>query len=216
MKKILFTFIIIGCTFILSAQQDSKAKEILDKLSSLTKSHKVIQTNFEIEYKNINDNTQNSSKGSITMMGEKYRLNFMGTESFFDGKILWNYIPEVKEVNISEPEPDDEDIFSNPRKLFTIYESDYKYQFIDNITEKGVNYSIVDLYPNNIDEEYSRIRLTINIDDYFLSSATIFGKEGSHYIISINSYKTNFNFDDSYFTFNKSKYPDVEVIDMRW
>lgn len=197
-------------------QQDPEAKIILDKLSEKTKSHKTISANFKVSFKNIKENIQNSSEGIIVLKGNKYRLNFMSTESFYDGKTLWNYLPEENEVNITDPDPDDEDIFNNPRKLFTIYENNYKYQLINNFTDNSTNYSLIDLYPMDINEDYSRIRLQINTDQYFLSSATVFGKDGSHYTISIDNYKINKKVNDEYFVFDEGKYPNVEIIDMRF
>lgn len=216
MKKIISTFLIILVVVAAMAQQDPEAKKILDKLSEKTKSHEVISTNFKVTFKSVKDNIENSSEGTIVIKGDKYRLNFMSTEAFFDGKTLWNYLPEVNEVNITEPKPDDEDIFNNPKRLFTIYEDDYKYQLIGTSTKNNTNYAIVDLYPKDIDQDYSRIRLQINTSKYYLSSATVFGKDGSNYTIRIEDFKTNEKFDDEYFTFETSKYPDVEVIDMRF
>ncbi len=216
MMKNIFLFLVFISGITLSvAQQDPEAKKILDKLSEKTKSYKIIKTDFTIDYKNIKDNTQNTSSGSIVMKQDMYRMSFLGAESFFDGKTLWNYIPEVSEVNITEQDPDSEDIFSNPKKLFTIYEEGYNYQFINSITEKEIEYSIVDLYPVDLDEEFSRIRLQINTKESFLKSATIFGKDGSHYIISFNNYDISSNYEDSYFVFNLKDYPEVEIIDMR-
>ena len=215
MKKLIITSIIILGFSFAQAQQDPEAKKVLDKLSEKTKSHKVISTDFKVTFKSVKDNIENSSEGTLVIKGDKYRLNFMNTEAFYDGKTLWNYLPEVNEVNITEPEPDDEDIFNNPRRLFTIYEDDYKYQLIGTLSENGSEYAVVDLYPIDIDQDYSRIRLQINTDDYHLSSATVFGKDGSNYTIVINNYKTNGKFEDSYFIFDKNKYPDVEIVDMR-
>lgn len=216
MKKILLLSILFLGSFVIYAQQDPEAKKILDKLSEKTKSHKSISTDFKVTFINIKDNIQNSSEGSIIIKGDKYRLRFMETEAFYDGKILWNFIPEVNEVNITEPEPNDEDIFNNPKRLFTIYENDYKYQLISNIEENGKNYTLMDLYPIDLDEEFSRIRLHVNVDEYYLSSATIFGKDGSHYTITLKNYKTNLNFDDNYFIFDTKNFPNIEIIDMRW
>ncbi|MGC9375387.1 MAG: LolA family protein [Bacteroidales bacterium] len=198
------------------AQQDPEAKIILDKLSEKTKSYQNIQTEFKIDYKNIKDNTHNSSKGSITIEGQKYRLKFMDSESFFDGKTLWSYMEEVNEVNISEPDQNEKDIFSNPQDIFTLYDKDFKYQLIDQYNENGVSKAMIDLYPYDVDEDYSRIRLEINTYNYQLLSVTIFGKDGSHYMIRFYNYKTNLELDPSYFTFDTSDYPNVEVIDMRW
>ena len=215
MKNIILLSVLLLVITTLVAQKDPEAKRILDQLSEKTKSHTVIKTDFNIIYKNIKDNTHNTSSGSIVMKDNMYHMNFMKTESFFDGKTLWSYLPDVNEVNISGQEPDSEDIFSNPKKLFTIYEKGYKYQFIKNTDEENVNYSIIDLYPVDLNEDFSRIRLQINANDLFLKSATIFGKEGSHYIISFNNYNTSLNLDDSFFVFNTKDYPDVEIIDMR-
>ncbi|MDY6801767.1 MAG: outer membrane lipoprotein carrier protein LolA [Bacteroidota bacterium] len=215
MKKTIVLFGIF-IAFSAFAQQDPEAKVILDKLSEKTKSYQNIQTEFKIDYKNIKDNTQNSSKGSITIEGQKYRLNFMGSESFFNGKTLWNYLEEVNEVNISEPDQNEKDIFSNPQDIFTIYDKDFKYQLIDQYNENGTSKAIIDLYPYDIDEDYSRLRLEINTNNYQLLSVTIFGKDGSHYVINFYNYRTNLDIDSAYFTFDTSDYPKVEVIDMRW
>jgi len=216
MKKYFSLIIVLLGTVTLFAQQDPEAKKILDKLSETTKSHKTISTDFKVTFKNLKDNIENSSEGNIVIKGDMYRLKFMNTEAFFNGKTLWNYLPEVNEVNITEPEPDDEDIFNNPKRLFTIYEDDYKYQLIGELEENKSAYALIDLYPFNANEEYSRIRIQVNTDDYFLSSATIFGKDGSHYTIHIDNYQTNKKYEDSYFIFNENDYPKVEIIDMRF
>ena len=215
MKKIIILITASLLSVSSFGQKDPAAKVILDKLSEITKSHQSIQVDFKIDYKNLKDNMFNSSEGSITMRGDKYYLNFMGVETFFDGKTQWSYIKEVNEVNIIQPEPNDEDIFNNPKRLFTIYEDDFKYQHINDMVENKVNYSIIDLYPEDVNEDFSRIRLQINTDKYFLSSATIFGKDGSHYSVSINKYNTSLKPDESVFTFNEKKYPGVEIVDMR-
>lgn len=216
MRKYFFITILISVSAFVYAQQDPDAKVILDKLSEKTKSYKNIRTEFKIDYKSLKDQTQNSSKGDITIKGEKYRLNFLGTQSVFDGKTLWSYLEEVNEVNISEPQPDDEDILSNPQEIFTIYEKDFKYQLIDKYTEDGVSKAIVDLYPFDLELDYSRIRMEIDTDNYQLQSVTIFGKDGSHYSISFYNYQTNIELKDSFFTFDESEYPNIEIIDMRW
>jgi outer membrane lipoprotein-sorting protein len=215
MKNLILFLVFVSGISLSVAQQDPEAKKILDKLSEKTKSYKIIKTDFKIDYKNIKDNTQNTSNGTIVMKQDMYRMNFLGAESFFDGKTLWNYIPEVSEVNITEQDSNSEDIFSNPKKIFTIYEKGYKYQFINSITEKNIDYYIIDLYPIDLDEEYSRIRLQISAKEMFLNSAAIFGKEGSQYYISFDNYDTRTDFEDSYFIFNSKDYPEVEIIDMR-
>ncbi len=200
----------------LFAQQDPKAKDILDKLSEKTKSYKNIQIDFKVEYISLKDNFKNSSQGTITLQNEKYKLNFMGIESFFDGKTLYSYITESNEVNISEPETDDTDILSNPKQIFTLYEKEYKYQLISESSENGSSFAIIDLYPIDLEKDYSRIRLQINTNLYQLKSATIFGKDGSNYSLAVSAFKTNLSVDDKLFIFDETNYPNVEKIDLRW
>jgi outer membrane lipoprotein-sorting protein len=213
--------IILGAIFLLGnilsfAQKDPEAKVILDKLSEKTKSHIVIKADFEIIFKSTKDDIENTSKGTITMKGEMYRLKFMGGETYCDGKTLWNYLQEANEVNISEPEEDNEDLFSNPKLLFTLYENDYKYQLIEKMNVGNKEHALIDLYPNNIDEDYSRIRLQINTSDNNLLSATIFGKDGSNFTLNISNYINKLELEDSYFVFNEKEHKGVEVIDLRW
>ena len=215
MKKLTIIIVLLFVNSIVFAQKDLKAQKILDQLSSKTKSHKVIEAKFSIDFKNTKENIQNTSEGNIIMKGNMYHLKFLETESFFDGKTLWNYIKSANEVNISEPEPNNEDILSNPKQLFTIYENNYKYQLISEFYEKNKQYSLIDLYPYNLDEEYSRIRLQINTKNYTISSATIFGKDGSFYIVKLFDYKFDKSLPDSYFKFDQSTYKDLEIVDMR-
>jgi len=215
MKKTLLIFAFLGIFFSSYSQKDPEAEKILNQLSEKTKSHTVIQADFLVEFKDIKENIEISYDGSITMKNSMYRLKFMDTESFFDGETLWMYFPEVKEVNITEHDPDDDDIFSNPKNLFTIYESDYKYQLVNKSSKDGKNYSIIDLFPNDLDADFSRIRLQVNTSDFKISSATIFGKDGSNYTISLFNYQLNKSINDSFFTFDEKNYKDVEVIDLR-
>jgi len=216
MKKYIFFFVILIAASSLFAQQDPEAKIVLDKLSEKTKSFKNIQIDFKVEYINLKDNFKNSSQGTITLQNEKYKLNFMGIESFYDGKTLYSYIIESNEVNISEPEIDDTDILSNPKQIFTLYENDYKYQLISQSSENGTSFAIVDLYPIDLEKDYSRIRLQINTNLYQLKSATIFGKDGSNYSLTVSDFKTNVSINEKLFVFDETNYPNVEKIDLRW
>jgi outer membrane lipoprotein-sorting protein len=216
MKKKLFSVLLILIATGLFAQQDPEAKKILDKLSAKTKSFKNIQIDFKVDYINLKDDFKNSSQGTITLQNDKYRLDFMGVESYYDGKTLYSYLVESNEVNISEPDPNDNDILSNPKQVFTLYEKDYKYQLISQSEEGGSSYAIIDLYPFDLEKDYSRIRLQINTNLYQLKSSTIFGKDGSSYSLIVSSFKTNLSINDTYFVFDETKYPGVEKIDLRW
>ena len=118
--KLFALFISMFFSSILNAQ-DQKAKEILDKVSAKNKAYKTIEAEFNFKRENLQDKSSNSSKGKVWIKGNMYKLDLMGTESYFNGKTNWSFIKDANEVNISEPDPK-EDGALNPAKLFSIYE----------------------------------------------------------------------------------------------
>ncbi len=217
MKKTTSILLIIvlftGSSF---AQDQEKAKEILDHLSKVTQNHPSIDIEFNVHFHSMQSGYENSSEGSLKMKGEKYLLDFMETRSYFDGTTLWSYLKDVEEVNISEPTEDSEDIMANPKNLFTVYDKDYKMQYRGHMVDGDKYYEMVDLFPNDLDQEYSRIRLTIDTEDYSPAEIQLFQKDGSVYTVTINKYETNQTFPDSLFVFPKEEYPEAEIIDLRW
>ena len=78
----------------------------------------------------------------------------------------------------------------------------------------GIIYNIIDLYPKDLNKGFSRIRLFIEKEKLELYSIRYFGKDGIHYLLLLTGYKTN-ELPDSWFQFDISKHPNVEVIDLR-
>ena len=59
----------------LMAQQDPKAKEILDKLSLTTRSYKSIQIEFSFTLENKKNNVNQTNEGEVVLKGKSYRLH---------------------------------------------------------------------------------------------------------------------------------------------
>ena len=208
--SILFTFSLIS-----AAQDHETAKKILDDFSTRFNSFTSIRTNFTFTDINLREQTHDSYEGKVTFKGKKFRLNVLESETWFDGKTLWNYLSDVNEVNISEPDPEDDIIINNPFQLFASYESRFNYSFRGELNENGKIIYEIDLLPKNLDLEYSRIRIRILKNNMDLLSAKYDKKDGNHYLVEISDIEINLNLPDSYFTFKTSDHPGVEVIDLR-
>ncbi len=195
-------------------QNAKKAKEILDKVSAKTKSYSTISADFTFSMENLQEDISETNEGTILIKGDKYKVSLMGVDTYFNGKEIYTYMKEAGEVNITEPDPEDEETL-NPATIFTIYETGFKYRYIGEKTEKGKTFYEIDLYPENRDKPYSRIKLRILKDDLTLYSLRQVGKDGNNYTVVVKSMKTNIPLDDSVFTFDTAKHPDVDVIDMR-
>ena len=204
-------------TVVNTSAQDRNAEELLKALAEKHNDYDNITADFTFYYTNLQAGNENEWSGSIIMEGKKYKLKLKNSTVFYNGKTLWNYLHGPNEVNISEPpSQENSDIINHPHQIFDIYEKDFKYKYLGKETSNGKEVYVVDLYPKELDKDYSRIRLYLSQNNIQIHSAKIFAKDGSRYRIDIENMKTNLSLNDSTFIFNKEDHPDAEVIDMRF
>lgn len=220
--KAFVAFLLLFMPFWLQAQKnpdapkDPEAKKILDKISRQNKQYPSIYATFTYRYTNSQTKEDNTNEGVITLKGRKYKLEFMKNEIYCDGTTMWNYMPDVKEVNITRAEQSKKDFFlSNPLDLFNIYESDYKYRLLGEFNIDGKTAYEIDLYPYDLKRPYHRVRLTVDKATLHIIGAEVAGKNGETFEITINKMQTDQKFDDSFFVFDPKKHPGVELIDLR-
>jgi outer membrane lipoprotein-sorting protein len=214
MKHILIITLLSFFYVASSAQNAEKAKEILDKVSAKTKSYSTISADFTFSMENLQEEISETNEGKILIKGDKYKVSLMGVDTYFDGSVIYTHLVEAEEVNISEPDPEDEETL-NPATIFTIYEEGFKYKYVGEGSENGKDFYEIDLYPENRDKPYSRIKLRILKDDMTLYTLRQVGKDGNIYTVVVESMKTNIPLGDSTFVFDTNANPDVDVIDMR-
>lgn len=216
--KFLFTCIIaLLLPISLYTQQDSQAGVILDKFAENNKSFKTIKASFQLTVIDLQQDSKELFDGNIALKEGMFKLELMDNITYYDKTTVWNYIPDVQEVNINAAEDVDigNSFLTNPACLFTMYKEDYKYRLIgEKNIEKEIQY-FIDLVPKERNSEYSSIKLLISKNNLSLQSATFMGKDGIHYLIEITRFEHDIKLEDSYFRFNPAKYPDVEVIDLR-
>ena len=215
MKTVFLFSVLILVTGSLFAQQDAKAKEILDKLSQINKSYKSIQIDFSFTLENKTGSITETNEGSVALKGKSYRLHMpaLGMEVFSDGVATWSYLTQSNEVNITENEGSDAAL--NPANLFTIYEKGFKYTYIGEENVGGKASQIIDLFPIDKAKEFTKVRLCIDKSKYQILMAKTFNKDGNVYTLSMKNMKTDQNLTDDFFKFDVAKYPKVEVNDMR-
>ncbi len=197
--------------------KDPEAKKILDALSKKTKSFNSLRFKFDYIVENKQNNYKETHKGYAFLKDTKYKIIIPGTEIFSDGITVWTYMKASNEITITEPGPDEESIF-NPAKLFTIYESGYKYLLIGEEIVNKTSYNIIDLFPEEIDESpYSKIRIKINKSKNEIYAVETYGKSGLNNYLTVIEIKPDVKLTEKLFTFDKTKYPtDIEIIDMRF
>ena len=216
MKTVFLFIVLIFVSSVSKAQQDSKAKEILDKLSQTTKSYKTVQIDFSFTLENKSGSVTETNEGWVALKGKNYRLHMpaMGLEVFSNGVATWSYLTESNEVNITGNDTDSEASL-NPANLFTIYEKGFNYTYIGEESIGGKTAQVLDLFPIDKTKEFSRVRLYVDKSKYQILKAKTFNKDGNTYTLTLKNMKTDQNLAEDYFNFDKSKYQKVEINDMR-
>lgn len=216
MKKYIIIFIVAAFALPLTAQTEdsAKAKEILDKVSAKTKTYKSIEVDFSFTLENLQANITDQYSGNLVLKGDKYRASIMGVDNFFDGKTMWMLMEDANEVNISNADDMEEDML-NPTNIFTIYEQGFRMSYVGEAVLNGKKVDLIDLFPENRDKPFSKIKLYIYKDNLQFAKVEQIGRDGTNYIIDVTKMGVNKNYDDNYFVFDATKYPGIEVVDLR-
>ncbi len=201
-KKIaVLCFLIISIITI----QAQEAKSLLDEVSTKVKSYENIVITFNYTLNNTKENVSQNTRGGLTMKGEKYLLNMMGTTRIFDGDMIYTIIPEDEEVTISSyNEQDDKGISAS--KLLTFYETGYTYKMDILRKVKGRRIQFVKLNPIDSNAEIKDILLGIDLQSKHVYKLIQKDSYGTQYTITINSFKTNQTLPEKLFFFDEGKY----------
>ncbi|NCP45927.1 MAG: gliding motility protein [Flavobacteriales bacterium CG18_big_fil_WC_8_21_14_2_50_32_9] len=212
MKNLIFLFISSLIALSSVAQDDVKAKAILDKLSAKTKKYTSIKTTFDYQIVNKAEGLNEKQAGSLQIKGEKYYLSIKGQDVFSDGKSIYTLLKDAEEVQINSiPDENEEDVIS-PNTIFTLYEKGFKYKYVK---EENGN-DIINLYPNNPqDKSFHRVEVQINKTKGEIYKVTVFGKDGTDMSYIIKTFTPNIAITDDTFVYSKAKYPKYDVIDLR-
>ena len=199
MKKLFFTLLSVLLPYCLSAQTD-KAKVVMDKVISTLTKEGGIQIDFE-----------GTESGSIVMKGEKFYLHSGQIQSWYDGKTQWSYVADTEEVNISHPTPEELQGI-NPYFILVNYQENFNSSHKGMKSHEGKQVQEIVLVPKGNANE--RITLWISKMNYpIYIKVENNGKPVSE--INVKAIQKQEQITDHAFRFNKSLYPNAEIIDLR-
>ncbi len=216
MRKILATISSLILAGAIYAQEpiDKKAKAILDDLSVKTKGYNTIKAEFTFTILTREKKTETQT-GAIQMKGEKYKLTIKGQEIYSDGKTVWTYLKDAKEVQVNDVTPASDDNIS-PASIFTVYEKGFKYKYDKEEFRNGIAVQIINLFPNNPDKKkFHTVKLVIDKVKKQVIEIVLNMKDGSTYTYKIKKFAPNTDMKDNIFAFDAKAHPGVEVVDLR-
>ncbi len=190
--------------------QDSKAKLLLDEVTTKIKGYTNIEIDFKYSLNNFKENINQESKGNVTMSGNKYVLNLMGVTKIFDGKKTYTINPEDEEVSISSTD-DKEDTSITPNKLLTFYTKGYRFKWdiVQNVKGRKIQY--IKLIPISAKDPRKEIFLGIDSKTKHIYTLIEIGKNGTKTTLTVNAFKINQPLSKNHFTFVESKYPKYYI-----
>ncbi|MCB0792223.1 MAG: outer membrane lipoprotein carrier protein LolA [Flavobacteriales bacterium] len=199
----------------LHAQDDPKSKAVMDRLIAKNKSYTSFEAEFTSRLQSTKDKLDVKQEGHVQVQGRKWHLTLDANTVISDGTTMWTYNKEANEVTINSTSEMDQEL--DPSRLLSMYETGFKSQFVGESTlPDGTVTQVVKLFPSDpAKRNYHTVVLTIDKNKVEPRSVVIMYKDGSEVTYTLRKFMPNPTLSDALFAFDKSRYPGVEVNDMR-
>ena len=208
MKRFVFVLSFLAACLAIQAQT---AREVLDATAARMTKSGAIRVQFKAtQFRGTTPESE--ATGTMLIKGRKFQINTPDVLTWFDGKTLWTMLTDAAEVNVSEPS-DEELAAMNPSTLVYIYKKGYNY-YLRKTSLRGKPTYEVRLAAKSKKATFTDIY--IDVEQGTNNPLCIRAKQNGNWVrLSILSFKTEQNVQESDFTFPTQDYPKIEVIDLR-
>ena len=197
-------FIAIFAAALALASSAQSPAAMLDKCVAATNTAGGITANYSIT------TPDGTSKGTLAMQGNKFRIISPEAKSWYDGKTQWSWSPLTNEVNITSPTADELQM-TNPLAAAQHFKSAFN---LKRAKAKTANTYVIKLTPKKKDN-IKTLWLYFDEKTSLLRTARFEMKDKSVYIIKLTGYNHK-SLPTNTFTFDKSQVPaGTEVVDLR-
>ena len=185
----------------MTAQNPSKAKEILDKVAANLNSKGGAQADFTLSSEGVG-----SISGTIIIKGKKFHANTPKASIWYDGKTQWTYMTSTEEVNVSTPTEAQQQTM-NPYRFINLYNMGYA------MTKKEVKNGF-EVYLKATNPKRTITEMYITVNNQFVPTNVKMKTAKGWTNINISNFRKA-SLPDKAFRFNAKDYPKAEVIDLR-
>ena len=205
--KRLFRYILIFATILLAMPVNAAetADGLLRKAAAAVNSANGLTASFSLDY------GQQKLTGTLKASGRKFAIQTSSTSTWFDGKNMWTFNSRSKETTLMNPTPQ-EVAEANPLSIVNSYSSSFTAAFAKTQTKGS---KTIVLTPKSKQSGYKSVHVTIPDGSSFPSKLIVIPSSGQKVTVSVSQVKTGQKLADATFVYPKSKYPNVEIIDLR-
>lgn len=190
------------------AAQSSDATEILERVEAGFRKAGGVRAEFAMQA------SSGKSEGIIELEGEKFVLHAGGMTTWFDGRTQWTCLPSGEEVNVSEPTAEELQSL-NPYAWLSLYRNGYRAQFYRHaFSADTARYYCVLLTAAHDSTELQSLIIYVQKNTY-RPARIVLQQGGEEVEITIVAYQDGLSWADNHFSFDVSKHPGIEVVDMR-
>ncbi|REE79845.1 outer membrane lipoprotein-sorting protein [Lutibacter oceani] len=207
MKKIIIVLSIFFFNITAFGQGSNEAKSLLDEVAKKVEEYNNIYLEFDHKLDNNDADVHQETMGKVTLKGDLYHLNYMGTEQIFDGKKTYLIIHEDEEV-IIQNSVDNEAETLTPSKMFSFYKTGFTYEMDALKSIKGIKIQYVKLIPIDSNSEITNILIGIDIKTKHIYNIIETGENNTITTLEIRTFKTNQPISEKLFIFDKAKFRD--------
>lgn len=201
-KFIVFLMSILG---LCAAPAPKSPEGVLRDAARMIREAQGLSASFSLDY-----GSQKVS-GTLQADGAKFALLSSSSSTWYDGKYMWTYNPKSKETTLITPTAA-EVAEANPLSIVTGYASTFTAAYAK--TQVKGSKTIV-LTPKSKTSGYKSVHVTIPDASGFPSKIVVIPSSGQKMTVSISQVKTGKSVPASTFVYPKSKYPNVEIVDLR-
>jgi len=201
MKRVFITIMTVVAAIIAVAQTPSS---MIDKCVTAINTGGGVTASYSIT------SNQGTSKGSIAMQGNKFRIISQDAKCWYDGKTQWSWSPLTQEVNITSPTAAELQL-TNPIAAAQHFKANFN---MKKAKAKTANTYAIKLTPKKKDN-IKTLWLYFDEKTSLLRTARFEMNDKSVYTVKISEYKHK-SLPSSTFTFDKSQVPaGTQVVDLR-
>ena len=185
-------------------QGSATPQQILAKAVAAVSNAKGVECKFSIY------NSGYSGSGVIKSLGNKFTVTLPDVEVWYNGKDLYTYSKRSGETTVVNPTSEE---LSESNPLAYVYGASKNYNVAIS-TVKKTGKDVLELTPKR-KGEIKRITLTLRKSDSAPEKIVVEPAHGNPITAEISSFNTSVSLNNGEFEYPKSKYPNVEIVDLR-
>lgn len=205
MNRLLTTTLSAILAILAATASETDAAKVLDSMSKAFQKAGTLSASYTMT------SDGHKSQGEMILSGDRFRLTSPLMTIWYDGKTQWTYNSDIREVNITEPTPE-ELAETNPFVIISMFRNKYSARLM----KSAPGSYRIDFTPrNDANSTVRRAIVTVSSSTFMPTDMAITINGDQTVAVHINSLVQGKNYPLSMFVFNKKSYPKAEIVDLR-